>query len=408
MKTRQQTFRTFNQLIEILVGGTSIMKNFYRIFILPKKHWRRPSICEILIYDAVGSSALIELLHNRKYLVVPTRGESVNLYILLRATLKRSFWSRGQTINTYIATFAENCNSKLIITFIDNNTEFYSLSKLVLGCTTMMIQNGTRDGLSDIKFDPSNSRDYRVDFMLVHTPAQGDFYREKINGTSIAVGSIKNNSVKREIYETSRTVVFISQFRPKNPDNKFLITNLGETVDWNNYFTADAAIFRFLLAWCKSHDYKLSVCGCQPATKTEEYLFFQSLCTQPESFIFHPRQGEFESYKQIDASEIVVTIDSTLGFESLARGKKTAFFYNRNVDVVVSQLFGWPAFLPFSGPFWSNSRSLDEFERVINSVASVTTSEFRKLIEPYKSDLMVWDPENHKTKTLIETIVSRN
>jgi len=405
MKTKRPIRNAISRSKQLLEIGFALVKTFHALFVRPKKIWRHPQKCEVLIYDAVGSKTLVDLIGKHSSVVVPTRGESVNIPCLIKAMTKKSFWSRGQTINTYISMFAIRCEVRLVITFIDNNFRFYSLWKLLPGIQTMMIQNGTRDEVNDLKFGLNKTPEYRVNYALSHGFAQSWYYKQFITGRAEAIGSIKNNFVDKIVCDPDRTIVFVSQFRVRALDNKFLITNRNETVYWDEYFTAEKIIFKFLLGWCKQNNYKLAVCGCQSSNKVEEHQFFSSICSESESFSYLARQTETGSYRYTDAAEIVVTIDSTLGFESLGRGNKTAFFYNRNVTVTVSQLFGWPAVLPESGPFWTNSRSEAEFERVMNSVASATDVEFAKMREPYMDDLMVWDPGNSKAKALIESIL---
>ena len=66
--------------------------------------------------------------------------------------------------------------------------------------------------------------------------------------------------------------------------------------------------------------------------------------------------SDFPAYNAMDISTINVTMDSTLGYECLARDNKTAFFSIRgtinNIDDY--SVFGWPMKLNDTGFFWTN------------------------------------------------------
>jgi len=388
--------------------GFELLKIFYRLFVRPKKIWRSPPNCEVLIYDASGSESIIRLIGTHSSVVVPTRGESVNVPLLIKAITNKTFWIRGQTLNTYVAGFATKCHAKLVITFIDNNHEFYSLWKLLPGIQTMMIQNGARNETYDLNFGPNRTHEYRVNYVLSCGIAQSCFYSKFITGRADVIGSIRNNSVAKKVCKLERTVVFISAFERGPENSEFFRTNNGEIVYWDAFYLAETVIFKWLANWSDENNYTLALCGRSQGYESEERQFFQSICRDNQTFTYLPKTSEASGYSNVDNAGIVVTIDSTLGFESLSRGNKTAFFYNRDTTFKLSEKFGWPAVLPESGPFWTNLRSEAEFERVMNSVASATDEEFAKMREPYMDDLMVWDPGNSKAKALIDSILDTN
>jgi len=393
------------QVCGTLYTGLELLKIFYRLFVRPKKLWRSPPKCEVLIYDAAASEFVIRIIGAHSSVIVPIRGESVNVPLLVKAMTKKTFWVRGQTINTYVAAFAANCHAKLVITFIDNNFEFYSLWKLLPGIQTMMIQNGTRDTVSDLNFGANGTHDYRINYVLSQGFAQSRYFSQFIIGRADAIGSIRNNSVAKKFCNPERTVVFVSQFRGGAENSEFFRTNSGEIVYWGAFYMAEKVIFRWLADWSDENDYTLALCGMMQEDESEECKFFQSICREGQTFTYLPKLSEASGYSNVDNAGIVVSVDSTLGFESLSRGNKTAFFYNRDTTFKLSEKFGWPAVFPESGPFWTNLRSEAEFERVMNSVASATDEEFAKMCEPYINELMVWDPGNSKAKALIDLVL---
>ena len=96
----------------------------------------------------------------------------------------------------------------------------------------------------------------------------------------------------------------------------------------------------------------------------QEHHFYSSII--PNSFFnFITRTSITSSYSYIDQSGIVVGIDSSMVYESIARGTKTAVFSARVNNFF--NPFGWPKSLDDVGPFWANSvKSKDIFSYKID------------------------------------------
>ena len=74
------------------------------ILLKSRKEFFKPSKCDILIYDATFPNHLINYLEKYRYSILPTRGESINLVVLLRAILKMKF-SINEIFRTYIDSY---------------------------------------------------------------------------------------------------------------------------------------------------------------------------------------------------------------------------------------------------------------------------------------------------------------
>jgi surface carbohydrate biosynthesis protein len=121
------------------------LKTFYQFFIAPPKIWKLPKRSDVVIYDASGEELLLPYLSGYDVEVIPLRGESVNIQCLLRAMLKRRFWT-VKPLQVYAETFVEITSPKAVITFIDNNVNFYTLSHLFPDTKTIFIQNKVVQG----------------------------------------------------------------------------------------------------------------------------------------------------------------------------------------------------------------------------------------------------------------------
>ena len=112
-----------------------------KIFSKAKFSIKKPKKKKFLIYDISGSSEILKYLPKNDTFVLSVRGEVINLRIFLLSILKFKFkWKFSQ----YLVFFIEKVNPNIIITFIDNNPEFYKLKKFFQDKKTIFIQNGIR------------------------------------------------------------------------------------------------------------------------------------------------------------------------------------------------------------------------------------------------------------------------
>lgn len=177
-----------------------------------RKVWRKPKSAKILIYDRCGSDILFEYIKEDNVEILDVRGESINIYVLLRCIFSLVL-SGGSYANRYISIVRPS----VIITFIDNNPRFYELKWAHPKSVMIFIQNGWRGETADVfGFLKTNLRNnnYQVDYMLTFGTAIGAKYLEYINGRTIPIGSIKANRCKIEKSVNEKSLVFISQFAP--------------------------------------------------------------------------------------------------------------------------------------------------------------------------------------------------
>ena len=136
-----------------------------------------------------------------------------------------------------------------------------------------------------------------------------------------------------------------------------------------------------------------------------EIKCFVPLITQSfPSFVavhFIPRTSEVSTYEFCNSASLIVTADSTVGYEFLARGNRVAFLSGRT-NAVSNELsreihdtdFGFPLELGASGPFWTNTANESDFEQVIGSVQSMSDAQWATAISPYNDVLMAYQPGN--------------
>lgn len=367
-----------------------------KTFFQAKWIWSLPTQVDVLIYDQVGSEVIKSVLgKDVKVSTLARRGEWINVRILFNALKNKE--SLNNLILSYVVEYINYARPKLVLTFIDNNPLFYSLSPAIPRIKTAFIQNGLRSNLEYAPKPPSQS--YFVDLMFVMGEVSKKMVSSHIDGRVIKIGSLKNNAYPRRILQNSKlkkSIAFVSQWYPPwSQGNSIKIDNVGIT--HSEFYKAESLVLDFLGNWAKDNNYELRVVGRSPKTRSQDELsFFQSLIKKP--FVFVPNKGPSSSYNEIDQSEFVVHIDSTLGYEAMARGKKGAVFSIRNLP---NYGFGYSEEYADIGFFWTNIATQSELKRVMDSVKDITQDGWCAHAQNYISEIMHYDPGNKIIKSII-------
>lgn len=357
----------------------------------------------MLIYDGEGRELLLPFLEQWNPETLHVRGERLNIPLVLASLGSgRDFWK------TYTDNFVRAVSPRVVVTFIDNNVAFYSLSARHPGVVTMFVQNGTRSIYGDVFGElrqRTGGEPLRVDRMLTFGADVGAEYGKHIAGERIACGSLKNNSAPRQTPGAKGTIAFISQFRESEGP-----VIAGRSYSRKEYFQEpDELVLGFLADYARRRGKTLSVISCARdstgASAIAERRYFETLAG-PDCGV----SGDLASnsgYAMTDAADVVVSIDSTLGYESVARGNRTALFTVRVSDQGESGLqFGWPGNYPDDGPFWTNRRDPDAFERILDHLFGISDEEFMSEAASCGFErIMAYDPGNTILKDTLQELL---
>ena len=369
-----------------------------------KKIWRKPEKAGVLIYDRAGSEALLTYIDPKSVAILDVRGESINLYVLFKCL---SNWKLSAT--NYIVQYLKCVKASVALTCVDNEPAFYLLKNHQKTLTTAFVQNGYRTVAGDVfgvlKQQSQFHYKYKVDYMLVFSDAIGRKYSKYIDGTAIPIGSLRNNCCQVKTQKTSKSVLFISQYRPfPSAESKPIYMYENKAVFWKQFYSAEGFLLPLLQKYCLQNELELKICMFSSDGAKQERNYFKSLLVN-ENFELLERSNPYSSYKNVAEAGVVVFVDSTLGYEALVRGKKTAAFTLRGKSLeCVSWNFGWPADLPDSGPFWTNHGDEREFVRVMDYITTVDEEEWEQTRQRYVPELMEYDPGNTRFLDLMREI----
>lgn len=379
-------------------------------FFQTRKVWTWPQQSEVLIYDAANSEILLEYLKPWNPEILHTRKEQINLRVLLKSSFRK-----GNRAHAYIDCFIDKVHPRLIVTTIDNSTSFYKISKRHPNTKTLFVQNGIRSYIQDIfeileNLDSDTISTFFVDYMLVFGSEIGKKYSQYLKGKVLSAGSIKNNFVRKKYSPQPGVIAFIGTWRLCRD------VHYGETFFSFEDFSArpDSIIIQCLMNYASENNKRLVIIPSSPQamngydSKTssdllsmEKDYYRQLMGIEPE---FSEFLDSYSSYQAVDSAEIVVALESTLGYESIARCKKTAFFQIRSTLLgLPDRSYGWPGNSPDEGPFWTHKPDPEIFIRILDYLFKVSDDQWKKNVESTNfSSLMEYNPENAIFQSILE------
>ena len=316
----------------------------------------------------------------------------------------------------YLSAYISLVNPKVVFTFIDNDIPFYQLKEKFPQVAFVSVQNGLRNDFARannfgfLSQLDAVSKSERLSATTICTfgEAVSGQYSKYIDAMTNTIGSLKNNLYENHSGEKKYDINFISQHPPSSIKDEPGRVYFGQnSVPFKSYYQIEFEVVKFLGDYCRQHNLRLAVSGKREnGFGTEREFFLSALGPNPAEFI--PRDSNFSTYDALSVTGVIVTIDSTVGYEFLSRGQRVAFFSSRinsadpNLTSTIRDTnFGFPLQLEDRGPFWSNIGGAPEYERILDHLRAVADKEWATEIAPYNESLMAYQPGNPVFKKLL-------
>lgn len=369
-----------------------------------EKKWEKPQPYSVVIYDEEGAEVFQDLFLEKETFTLHTRGERVYLRVLLYSIIKHGI---RISFESYSVELLKIINPKVVITYIDNTISFYKLKEHLPRCRFIAVQNGYRDKefFKALRSSSCSSSNYECDAIFTFGSEIGKLYKEHISAEIFPIGNFKSNKVSftngiRRYGEIS----FISQFRlPIMNDGIGTMPIGNKFIQHDKFYGAERVILPELKKFCLDRGYDLKIIGTNLDNDAEETAFFQNIIGI-SGWSFHKRETN-GSIKAVDETGLVVFIDSTLGYEALARGAKAISVASRGRYYGADDRnFGWPLTLGEKGPFWSDSGSPSEVRRLLTSISLMSEQEWIKMTSDIIPRIIAFDEGNKSLLAYLKQI----
>ena len=364
--------------------------------------WHRPPIVDIAILDEVGSDELLEVLPDKRTHVIDLSGKSTNIWALLRSFV------RGRTdLHGYAVAYLQLIQPKLAVTLIDTTPFFYRLKDDFPDLTTIAVQNGWRSFETQRDFE-AESAELRVDHLLCFGEVSRDLYSQSIQGNFHLVGSFRSNKVPVNPSNDSRTIALISTLRSKVQLDELVPTYAGSReVGYAEIFERRLTLAKYIAEFCRDHSLSLVVLGKDPDDERERSLYSSALSDFDIDWDFRSRRQLLSNYGQLNEVRIAVSTSSSLGYEALGRGIRTAFFMlDPEVTGNYGDRFGWPEPLEDAGEIWANFLDREKTHDVLSRLHMMSDNEWVELRRRYVPRMITSDPGNTVLRSLVQQALS--
>ncbi len=367
-----------------------------------KLRWRilPPKKANALLYFVTGSEVIKPYFAKDELQILDLREHEVNISVALLC-----IFDRDLSAQNYAVRYIKIVEPKLIVTFIDNFPAFFQLKKQFPNIHTMLIQNGIRSERGDLfgkLLEELQLEGNHVDHMFVFGSAVGLIYNKYISGNIIPIGSFKNNLVKRDGTK-SRSIAYISTYRP-GISGEFIVPDSApdNPVTYEQITVRRETTIIFVAEYCRANNLELIIVG-KDEDFVAENLYYQKLLKN-FSWTLKPRKTAMNSYGVIDNSEIVVFTSSTLGYEALARGIKTAaLLIDAKLLDADALKFGWPVKVNDDGKFWTHQFDEKRFREILDYLLTVSDADWDKIRSETIREIISYDENNSQ---FVETLKS--
>ena len=370
---------------------------------LRKLRWKilPPRRANVLLYFLTGSDVIKPYFAKNELRILDLREREVNIFVALLCLIDRDLSAQNYAIR-YIGVV----KPKLVVTFIDNFPPFFQLKNRFPQIRTILIQNGIRSERGDLfgrLLDSLKLGSNHVDQMFVFGTAVGTLYSKYISGEIVPIGSFKNNLVPISATK-SETIAYISTYRP-GISKDFVVpdSSTDNPVTYQHITARREKVIIFIAEYCKKHQKQFVIVG-KDEDFNEENLYYQKLLKN-YSWKLEPRLTSMNSYEVLNKSEIVVFTSSTLGYESLARGKKTAaFLIDAKLLDAQALRFGWPAVVADEGKFWTHQLEEKRFAEILDYLTSVSQSDWEQTCSETMNDIITYDANNSQFVEMVQSL----
>lgn len=373
---------------------------------------------DVMIWDTSLGSELASII-TRETFLLHVRGEVIYLRFLIGALAR--FRMRESLTVRYSLSAIQHLQPKLVITGSDNSLFFYRLKALDKNETTKFaaVQNARRFRSRDL-FDFPAEIGSDVDTIFVFSETVGQQYLSWLQAHPkiVPIGSLKANIFTSECVPSDSEVEgqlpdkpflgFISEFhaRPKNPRDRFVeLDEEGSPVYHDEFYSIDSRVIQSLAKVAIELDMEVVV-ALRHSNSFQERRFFKEHLGEAKVVLIS--RSSWSSYLVASRSEVVVTVDSTMGYEAFALGSKVYLACCRlESRQLPSYKFGWPKKMPECGHSFQNYWDEDVFISSLYKITRESKAEFDELAASEADVVMTSDKNSAAFRSEVERLIER-
>ncbi len=359
-----------------------------------------PKEADILIW---GSPGFIRIFNEKNYKFMNFNkinfltvwGESYNLRVLIKCALKFKF-----SFLDYTNEFIKITKPKVILSFLDNYKPFYLIKKNK-NQKKILIQNSVRSNECDEFKKNKAFYKNKVDYVFAYNKNIKKSYNDLLHSKTFSVGSFLSNNLPIKKQKKIYDIVYISTFR--DSDDNFVI---NDKITLKDYLNSERKLIKHISKFSREHKKKFHIlCTNKKYQREKEIKFFNNAIGVKNWKQIKRKSNDYRfTYKVVDKANVIIGIDTTVLYESFARGTKTVFCDIRpsNKFLDKTRYFGWPKKFKKEGPFWTSNNGYYSIKKIMQNILNTNESKWKKIKKRYADDLMSYDSGNKTFKKILK------
>ncbi len=270
---------------------------------------------ETVILDEKTAKYYDHILKRKNYFLLHTRWEIIYFKPFL---LSFVVWMKNKEytlLQAYIVTIINIINPKNLLTFTDYDIFFWNLKSIFKNKKLIIVQHThrTKKFINSLLKKNVNKK-IKIDFFCTWGDYLGKVLSKKIDAKFIVTGSLRNNKMLTNKVVEKKCIVFISKYRGNIQTQKKQKKNLS-------------TLLPILKEFCEKKKLSLKILSTKiyPESIKEKKWYSDNFGLGNFKFI-HKLSSNY-SYKISNHYFNFVTIDSSFGYELMARKKRVVLIF---------------------------------------------------------------------------------
>lgn len=177
---------------------------------------------------------------------------------------------------------------------------------------------------------------------------------------------------------------------------------------WKGIYETEKKILPMLLRYTLANNITLIIIGSEIGHigQIKELKFYEKILGTQNGWQLKLRSDMFNNYYLMYNSDLIVSIDFTLGQEGLIIGKRSVFFSSRLkfINDKSRYCISGSRVLDPKGEFWTDETTHEEFKRIMNFSLRSSDSVWKGTVSKYQEYILDYDPQNLKFINLMKKL----
>lgn len=323
-----------------------------------------------------------------------SKEKKIYLFFVLKLLIKFN----KINFENYSIEFINYVKPKYVLTFLDNNLNFYKLKNTFPQIKFVAIQNAPRTEKNFV----TNLKNLKSDYILTWGDLIQKKYEKIIKSKFITIGSLLNNHFKLKKFKKKKELLFISS---GYPINQYMYMPVRKKILSSKFYNAEEILLPKILKYCKKNNLKLVIRGRYVSSDNKEFLFFNKILGNNFSFLPRKKDDDYSTYTISDRYKYIACIDTSFGIEAICRDKKVAIFDIRyKLTNNLSARILWPLNKnKINFNLVAKNFSYKEVDRVLSNL--IKSNKVNNLNNKIMNELIIYDPGNKKFKNFLKKII---